>query len=138
MADGLARSGWDIDLAAGEANESAFVHAIRYAHVECKKDEKCRSTRNIAIEIRQGSTERGKGRISGLYATLAKWWCVEYADDRWIVIRTSTLRNIVDHVRELSGTRMGGDYNKFELVLVPLEYLIRRTSLIDKDFDAKK
>lgn len=134
MADGRARSGWDIDLADGEANQSAFVAAIREAHVECKKDEILRRTGNVAFEIRQGSTEPGKGKYSGIYATTAKWWCVEYADDRWIVLRTSVARQIVAHVKEVSGTKMGGDYNKFELVLVPITMLVRPISLVDKDF----
>ena len=125
MANGLARSGWDKDLAFGEARESAFVEALRDAHVECKSDQKARSTGNVAIEIRQGDTERGKGKFSGLSVSTARWWCIEYADDCWLVVRTSLLKLVARRVYDEAGSVMGGDGNKFELVLVPLTMLVR-------------
>lgn len=32
---------------------------------------------------------------------------------------------------------MGGDYNKFEMVLVPMTMLVQPLSLVDKDFYRK-
>lgn len=129
MADGLARSGWDKDLAFGESRETAFVQALRDAHVECKSDQKARSTGNVAIEIRQGSTERSNGKLSGLSVSTARWWCIEYMDDCWLVVRTSLLKLATRLVYDEAGSVMGGDGNRFELVLVPIEILVRPVRL---------
>lgn len=123
MADGLARSGFDLDLAFGESRESAFQKAISRAHVECKSDQACRRTGNVAIEVRQGSTERGKGRPSGISVTTAAWWSIEYADDCWLTIRTSILKILVRHALDVCGTEMVGDGRRFECVLLPLHWL---------------
>lgn len=125
MANGVARSGFDVDLAFGEARESAFVSAIMAAHVECKSDQKAKKTGNVAIEIRQGSVEAGKGRRSGIGVTTSRWWAIEVEDDRWVLIRTSLLKEIVLDVFAQRGSVMGGDGNRFELVLVPRERLIK-------------
>lgn len=124
MANGIARSGFDVDLAHGEARESAFVRALSDVRIECKADGKAMQTGNLAIEIRQGSTERGKGKPSGLSVTTARFWAIEFADDRWVMVRTSVLKNVVKSFYKAKGSVMGGDYNKFELVLVPLSVLI--------------
>lgn len=112
-------------MAFGEAKESAFVEAIRDAHVECKADQKSRVTGNVAIEIRQGSPEKGKGRPSGLSVTKARWWAIEYQDDCWLVVRTSLLKLVTRRVYDEAGSVMGGDGNRFELVLVPVLMLSR-------------
>jgi len=116
-----------MDLAHGEAREAAFVDAIRFARVEHKSDDKGNRTGNAFIEVRQ------KGRDSGISTTTAEWWAVGL-EDRWVVIRTSTLKEITKAVyREriaagLPGTVAGGDFNKFDGVLVPL------SRLLDTDF----
>lgn len=124
MANGLARSGFDKDLAFGESKESVFVKALQSVRVECKADQKCRKSSNIAIEIRQGSNVRGKGKPSGLSVTDAEWWAIEYADDCWIFLRTSKLKTIARACMQNRGTVMGGDDNRFELILIPIELLV--------------
>lgn len=125
MAEKLARGGWDLDLAHGVAREGAFVEAIRQARVEHKSDGKTRSTGNVAFEIRQGSTEKGKGNPSGIATTEAEWWAVEFDDDRWLVMRTSLLKEVVREVYAKNGSVMGGDFNRYENVLVSLQRLVR-------------
>lgn len=132
MAEGLAREGFDLDLHFGEARETAFVDALTDCHVECKSDQKARSTGNVAIEIRQGHPVKGRGRNSGLSVTVAKWWAIEYDDDAWLVIRTSTLKAVTKMAWKQNGSILGGD-NHNEIVLVPVEWLIRPWRGISRD-----
>lgn len=125
MAQGLAREGFDLDLAYGEARETAFTHALLDCHVECKSQQKTRVTGNVAIEIRQGSPKPGHGRESGIAVTTAKWWALEYEDDCWLVIRTSLLKAKVDAAIRMGRVRMCGDGNRYENVLVPIDWLVR-------------
>lgn len=124
VAEGVARSGFDVDLSFGKSRESAFYEAITDAHVECKSDQKARVTGNVFFEIRQGSADKGEGKLSGIMVTEAKWWAVEYADDCWLTVRTSLAKMLVSRAIERFGTRMGGDRNRYEGVLVPVEWFI--------------
>jgi len=121
VTDSVARQGWDIDLKDGLAAEAEFTKAVSLARVEHKMDEKAAKTGNIAIEIRQGSTERGAGKPSGICVTEAECWAQRVAPDKWLLIRTSLLKNIVRAVKGVRGSVMAGDGKRFENVLVPLE-----------------
>src|SRR4051812_20991792 len=121
MTEGIARNGFDVDLTFGEARETAFVHALTDCHVECKSDQKARVTGNVAIEIRQGAIDRGRGRPSGLSVSTARYWAIEYEDDCWLVMRTSMLKAKTEAAIRTpllpSGTsrvRMVGDGNRYE------------------------
>jgi len=117
--DGLARSGFDMDLAHGEARETAFVKALTQCTVEHKCDDWAPSTGNVAIEISQ------KGRPSGIMVTTAQWWALEVQDDTWIVVRTSVLKSAVQEAKVRGFVKMAGDFQKYENVLVPVEWLIK-------------
>ena len=114
------REAFDFDLKFGQARESEFVAAVSQCTVEHKSDRWARRTGKIAIEIRQGSTERGKGRPSGISTTLSKFYAVEFDDDRWLVIRTSLLKLIVRECMCHNKTVMIGDGARFENVLLSL------------------
>lgn len=109
------RSQFDIDLAFGQARESAFYEAVTNARVECKSDQKARITGNLAIEIAQGSQRKP----SGIAVSNAAWWAIEYDDDFWLTMRRSRLLDITRAVYKDNGSIIGGD-NKNELVLVPI------------------
>ena len=67
---------------------------------------------------------RERGRPSGICITEAAWYVFKVQDDALIFIETERLKQIC---REQLGKRdsvMGGDFNKFEGVLVPLTALI--------------
>lgn len=119
MSEGLAREGFDKDLAFGESRESAFVEAITRARVEIKSDQKARVTGNVFIEYRQ------KGRPSGISTSVAEWWAIEVDDDAWFVIRTSRLRALARRALETGRRSHGGDGNQYEGALVPVEWLGR-------------
>jgi len=119
MADGIARAGFDMDLAHGEARESAFVQALTRCHVEHKCDNDAPSTGNVFVEFEQ------KGRPSGIATTTADWWAIEVQGDTWIVVRTSVLRRAVERVKGIGRVVMGGDHNLYRGALVPVEWLYR-------------
>lgn len=119
MAEGLAREGFDLDLKFGEARESAFVSALTDCHVECKSDQKVRVTGNVFIETYQRS-RNGEWRKSGINASTAAWWAIEYADDAWLVIRRSLLHTVAQR----APAHNGGDENRYRGRLVPVEWLI--------------
>lgn len=115
MSEGPAREGFDLDLAFGKERELAFVKALRSCHVECKSDQAVRRTGNVFIETHQ------HGRPSGINVTTAEWWAIEYADDCWLVIRTSLLRALAKR----APTQDGGDGNHYRGRLVPTRWLLR-------------
>lgn len=120
MADGLARSGFDIDLLEGKAREDAFAYVILKARIEHKCDEKCRVTGNIFIEYRQ------KGRPSGISVTTADWWAIEYDENCWILIPTKRLKALARRVAADVKRRVkGGDNNQYDGILIPIEWLVR-------------
>ncbi len=124
-----AREGFDIDLRFGQAREGAFgrILALHGDAIEIKSDQKCRRTRNLFVEIRQ------KGRPSGLSVTTADYYTFEYDDDCWITIPTKRLKTITRYFATMKNRRvMGGDYNKYEGVLVPVEALLEVRSDDDR------
>lgn len=120
------RAQFDVDLAFGQARESAFYDAVTLAKVECKSDQKARFTGNVAIEIAQGDPKKP----SGIAVSTAPWWALEYDDDCWLVIRRSRLLDITRAVYKANGSIIGGD-NKNELVLVPLHALVNWSQRVE-------
>lgn len=119
----VARSKFDVDLRYGEAREEAFVHVLLRAHVEVKSDREAARTGKVFIEVRQGAAEMGKGRKSGLSVTEAHWWAIEIVGVCWVLIETDRLKALA---RQRWAHRvMGGDGNRYEGVLIPVELLVR-------------
>lgn len=120
MTDGIARSGFDIDLRHGQLREEAFGRLLGEATVEVKSDGACRRTGNLFIEYRQ------KGRPSGIAVTEADFWAFEYEDNHWLVLPTDHLREVARRIyrNEPWMRKRGGDYNNYEGVLVPIHRLL--------------
>ena len=119
MAEGIAREGFDIDLRHGVAREDALVHVFLQARVEHKCDEKARRTGNLFIEYRQ------KGRPSGIAVTTAAWWAFEFDDESWLIVPTKKLKRLARLAYQQNRRAKGGDYNLYEGVLLPIEWLVR-------------
>jgi hypothetical protein len=126
MAEGLAREGFDADLAFGQTRESEFVQAIRDARVEIKSDQLCRVTGNVAIEYMQGGARSGQWRPSGISVTTAQNYIIEVDDDQWVMLRTSLLKALARRAIELGYSKDVGDRNNHRCALVPVEWLVRR------------
>lgn len=120
MTKGLSRSGFDIDLNDGIEREAALAHLLKYGKVEVKSDKICRQTGNIFIEYRQ------KGQPSGIAVTTADYWAIEYDDDCWLIIPTAKLKAITRLAyRDKKKRRSGGDFDNFDGILVPVQWLLR-------------
>ncbi len=115
---------FDIDLEYGEGREDAAAAILRRARVEVKSDRKAHKTGNVFVEIRQGSTKPRAGRPSGISVTEAEYWMFEVLPDRWILLRTSALKYLVELWVIMHGTVMGGDSRRFEGVLIPVAALV--------------
>jgi len=122
MTTGYARAGFDLDLRAGELREDAFGWVLQSKGVpliECKADRRCRQTGNLFIEIEQ------RGRPSGLATSKSHVYAFEYLPWCWLVVDTRFLRATTEHFLLKRGTVMGGDFNRYRGVLVPIEALVR-------------
>ncbi len=120
MADGLARAGFDLDLRYGQGREDAFGYVLLRATVEHKADCKWPSkTGNLFIEYRQ------YGKPSGLSTTTADYWAFEYMTNRWLIVPTEELRELVKlAARDPKRRVKRGDNNKYSGVLLPIDWLV--------------
>lgn len=119
MTEGLTRQGFDIDVARFEQEEQSFANVILNPNtkIEHKDDEKARHTGNIFLEYSQPSGE------SGIAATTADYWAIEYFDNVWLFISTEKLRALGHKAYSEGRTASGGDYNNYKGVLIPIKWL---------------
>lgn len=108
-----------MDLAHGEARESAFVRALQSCQVEHKSDGWSPATGNVAVEISQ------HGQPSGIMVTVAQHYAIEVQDDVWFVVRTSWLKALVSQAAKEGRVKLVGDRDKYRNVLVPIEWIWR-------------
>jgi hypothetical protein len=120
VADQHAREGFDKDLRFGEAREDAFVNMLLQAKVEHKSDQICRRTGNVFVEYSQ------RGRPSGIAVTTADWWSFEVNENIWLFVPVEHVKDVArDALRKGRGA-VGGDFNRYAGVLVPVMWLIMR------------
>tara|TARA_R100000781_G_C4026098_1_gene108932 strand:+ start:86 stop:493 length:408 start_codon:yes stop_codon:yes gene_type:complete len=117
-------SKFDIDLTLGEKYEDSLAELLTVGKVEVKAEiDKWRETGNMAIEI------RCNGKLSGLSVTKADHWCQVFAYKNEIkMVMIFPVKEIKRIVRELVDKKearivMGGDNDKSQLVLIPLDKL---------------
>ena len=117
-------SKFDIDLSLGEKYEDSLAQILTISKIEVKAEiDKWRDTGNIAIEI------RCNGKLSGLSVTKADHWCHVLSYNNQIkMILIFPIDELKRIVRELVDKKqakvvMGGDNNKSQLVLIPLDKL---------------
>jgi hypothetical protein len=120
-------SKFDIDLRRGEAAEEALVHVFLRSRVEVKADEQAMFTGNVFVEVEQPDRETGR-KPSGIAITRADWWAFEIVGaDRWFIVKTEHLKNLVERASAGRGFVMGGDKKLYKGVLIPLSWLIEMT-----------
>ena len=125
MTTGLARSGFDIDLDEAEMREGVLRDILRARgpYIELKSDKRCPETGNLFIEYRQ------KGRPSGIAVTESQWWATEFFPDRFIIVPYPVMldRALAAHrerIRKGQAPVRGGDFNRYDGILVPFRRLI--------------
>jgi hypothetical protein len=126
MADGLARSGFDIDLRDGQQYEAELADlllALGGDKIEVKADALAYRTGNLFIEFRQPSGP------SGLAVTTAHWWAffiISPYPTRTVIVlvKTERLKQLCREEWREGNFVAGGDNNNYTGVLLPLSRLI--------------
>ena len=116
------RAGFDIDLTMFQPDEAslAFVLLSRGVNtIEHKHDCQCVKTGNVFIEYHQPSGP------SGIATSDATMWALEYDDNCWVLVPTDLLKDAARRAyRDKWRRKKGGDYNRFDGVLVPIKWLV--------------
>ena len=87
--------------------------------IECKSDRLAIETGNVFIEYAQ------YGRPSGIAITTADYWAIEYDKNCWIFLPTLVLKTIARRAYRYKWRRRpGGDNDKFDGVVVPIQWLV--------------
>lgn len=118
MSTGVARKGFDLDLADGLAREGALGRLLGSARIEVKSQTVCRT--HLFIEYGY------LGRPSGLATTEAEWWAIEYAAETWLLIPTPRLRELARQAYYEIGATAGGDGNNSTGVAIPLAWFVNK------------
>lgn len=124
---------FDKDLREGKAREDAFVHVLLRSTVEHKRDHKCVQTGNIAIEYEQRCRD-GEIRPSGIGATKAERYAIEYARERWMVLPTEDVKRLARRAIKDGRHRWIGDENNHHNALVPFGWFLE----VDEESPALK
>lgn len=123
--DNVADGRFDIQLAEGEIAEEELRQLFTGGvTIEVKRDFMVSDTGNVAIE------EAYRGKPSGIETTEADVWAIvldgpEYQGEVKILISTKRLRCLVKEVKKYV---RGGDIKRSQMRLIPVEWLIRKSS----------
>lgn len=110
-----------------ETNESKYYEELKQwdivikdsnpIYIECKRDEKCHDTKNIAVEY------SFKGYESGITSSTSQLWIYKIdVWDEYLVMNANHLRKIINNV-EYFWKGMGGDFNNSGLYLFKNEVI---------------
>jgi len=130
-----ADSRFDIQLAEGEIAEEELRQLFTGGvTIEVKRDFMVSDTGNIAIE------EAYRGKPSGIETTEADVWAIvldgpEYQGEVKILISTERLRCLVKEVKKYV---RGGDIKRSKMRLLPVEWLIKKSSQLTCDSNKGK
>lgn len=120
MSEGLARKGFDLDLADGKKSENELRMILDGAKVEVKREMAFKKTGNIAVEFEY------RGKPSGIATTDANYWCFKLDGyDTFLLLETDRLRAICRRLFLLGRWTCGGDYNWSKFCLMKLSDLPR-------------
>lgn len=120
MTAGLSNEGFDIDLRNAQLHERAVARLLTISTVEVKADLKVDKTGNVFIEYEQ------KGRPSGVAVTQATHWCIRVVNGRWVLLEVEELRKLVRlAMKDKHRCVVGGDYDRYRGVLIPVEWLVK-------------
>ncbi len=120
----MAYETFDIDLRDGKAREDAFVHVMLRSRVEHKRDKKAWRTGNIAIEIAQKCSD-GEHRESGVMATKAEFFAVEFFAECWVILPTEYVRKLARLGVQQDLHKWIGDGGNHLNVLIPVDWFFR-------------
>jgi hypothetical protein len=126
MTSGLTRAGFDHDLAVfadrREGEFGSLLWSKDVYFVEQKTDVRCRETGNLFVEYEQPSGPSGLASSQGKKAT---HWVFEYDEGCFLIVPTPFLRRAaVRAYKDKKRRLVGGDYNRYKGVGVPIAWLL--------------
>ncbi|SRR5258705_11141924 len=121
MAIGLAGKGFDLDLKEGITQENSLANLLlENGTIEIKSDKKTIKTGNVFVEYRQPSGP------SGISTTEAEYWAFNLIGLECIIlIKTERLKKLVKKAYKEGLKALGGDYNNYYGVLLPINWMIK-------------
>lgn len=131
MSDGLARKGFDGDLADGELREDAFARLLLSGRElwEHKRDYQAVQTGNLAIEYQTSQRSHGQGDIwrSGINDTSGWWWVHEFAPDCRLVVPVRYMKQLARLAIKWEPplTKWIGDNDRFHNALIPWKWVLQ-------------
>lgn len=118
---------FDIDLMNGKAREDAFAKVMLGSFVEHKRDHLAIETGNVAFEYEQRMPS-GEVVPSGIAATTADWWAVEFLENCWVVLPTDYAKQLARRAIKEKLHKWIGDGNNHHNALVPFEWFLKGAS----------
>lgn len=129
MSKGVSNYGFDVDLREAKLREEALATLLTDKTYELKDERrKAPETGNVFIEVSQPDGNKGR-KPSGINVVPhADIWVFEVDDGVYIVVPYEHLIAVVDRITDAPNFRhtWGGDFNRYEGVLVPIVELLRR------------
>ena len=121
MANGIARKGFDLDLADGTFMEGVLASHLRKTgtEVEVKADFACGRTGHLYLEYNY------RDKPSGILTTTATFWAFCYDGGSWLIIPTTKLRLLYKRALKESLISRGGDRDYSRGVLIPIEWFVK-------------
>lgn len=117
---GLKQRNFDIDMEYGRRGENTLLDILETKRIEVKTDRIAHVTGNIAVEY------RFRGRPSGISTTEADYWAFLLYDMTTIImVPTEKLKEIARDRYKKDEITLGGDDNASEMILIPIEELIK-------------
>lgn len=112
------------DLEFGQGREQRFFNLLVGGKIEHKADRLCQEKGNLAVEYEKRD-HRGCIHPSGISVSESDWYAIEFAFERWVLLRTYALCDI--HLRAIEEGRIawGGDGERFHCALIPFGWLPR-------------
>lgn len=117
---GFKQRNFDIDMEYGRRGENTLLDILETKRIEVKTDRIAHVTGNIAVEY------RFRGRPSGISTTEADYWAFLLYDMTTIImVPTEKLKGIARDRYKKDEITLGGDDNASEMILIPIEELIK-------------
>jgi len=114
-------SNFRYDLKVGQMAEQALADILQNKTIEVKRDLKFKVTGNIFIEF------ESRGKPSGIATSEADYWCF-VLDEIYILLKTQSLKELIDPLKGTDRQKRGGDKNTSVGVLLKVTDLMKQNN----------
>ena len=107
------------DLKIGQVAEESLSKFLKNSKIEVKRDLKAKRTGNIFVEY------HSRGKPSGISTSEEEWYCYFLSDEQFVIISSSSLKELCRKYIGTSRDVLGGDSNTSKGILLPTIDLIK-------------